>query len=290
MNAIIFGASGQDGFYLRQLLRRQKVETNCVARSGDEFIIGNVADWQFVEKAIKRHQPDYIFHLAANSTTRHEAIFDNHAAISTGTINILEAVYRHSPQSKVFLSGSAVQFENDGTPIDENTPFAPLSPYAVSRIQSVYAGRYYRSLSLKVYVGYLFNHDSPCRTSQHVNQKIALAAKRIALGKDDKLEIGDITVKKEFNFAGDVVEAVWCLVNQDDVFEVVIGSGKAYSIEAWLDLCFTSVNLEWRNYVKINDKFKPEYQILISKPTLMNSLGWQPKIDINGLAQMMMEG
>lgn len=290
MKAIIFGASGQDGFYLRQLLRQQKVETICIARSGDEFTIGDVADWQIVEKAIKQHTSDYIFHLAANSTTRHEAIFDNHAAISTGTFNILEAVYRHSPQSRVFLSGSAVQFENNGTPIDESTPFAPLSPYAVSRIQSVYAGRYYRSLSLKVYVGYFFNHDSPWRTSQHVNQKIALAAKRFALGEDVKLEIGDIKVKKEFNFAGDVVEAVWCLVNQDEVFEVVIGSGKAYSIEAWLELCFASVNLEWRNYVAIKENFKPEYQILACNPTLINSLGWQPKVDINSLAKMMMEG
>src|SRR5205085_129762 len=144
--------------------------------------------------------PDYIFHLAANSTTRHEAVFDNHAAISTGAINILEAAYRHSFQSRVFLSGSAAQFENDGTPIDEDTPFAALNPYAVSRIHSVYAGRYYRSLTLKVYVGYFFNHDSPLRTERHVNQKIALAARKIAAGSREKLEIGDASVKKEFNF------------------------------------------------------------------------------------------
>ncbi len=151
MKAIIFGASSQDGFYLQQLLMRQDVETVCVSRSAaKDFIIGDVADWQFVENAVEHHKPDFVFHLAANSTTRREAVFDNHAAISTGAINILEAVYRHSRRARVFLSGSAVQFKNSGKPIDENTPFAPLSPYAVSRIHSVYAGRYYRSLNLKV--------------------------------------------------------------------------------------------------------------------------------------------
>jgi GDPmannose 4,6-dehydratase len=288
MKALIFGANGQDGFYLKQLLHCRNVETVCISRSGDG-IIGDVSDWSFVEEVIKIHQPDYVFHLAANSTTRHEVLFDNHAAISTGTINILESVYRHSRQSKVFLSGSAMQFENNGTPIDEQTPFAPLSPYAVSRVQSVYAGRYYRSLPLKVYVGYFFNHDSPRRTQKHINQKIALAAKSISAGNNEILEIGNINVKKEFNFAADVMDAVWCLVNQDNVFETVIGSGKAHSIKEWLNLCFKYVNKDWRDHVKLIENFEPEYQILVSNPALIKSLGWQPKVDIEDLAEIMME-
>lgn len=283
MKAVIFGANGQDGFYLAELLRRENVETIKISRFGGD-LIGNVADWEFVEKLIRNEKPDYIFHFAANSTTRHEAVFENHEAISTGTINILEAVYRHSPQTRVFLSGSAVQFENDGTPIDENTPFAPLSPYAVSRIQSVYAARYYLSLQLKVYAGYFFNHDSPRRSERHINQKIAAAAK-----KGERIEIGDVTVKKEFNFAGDVIEAVWRLINQDKIFEAVIGSGTAHSIEEWLELCFGAVNKNWRDCVTIKENFKAEYQILVSNPALINSLGWHPKVDINGLAKMMME-
>jgi GDPmannose 4,6-dehydratase len=283
MKAIIFGAGGQDGFYLRQLLRRENVETIGVSRSGDG-VIGDVSDWSLVAELIQTHRPDYVFHFAANSTTRHEALFDNHAAICTGSINILEAAHRESRQTKVFLTGSAVQFENDGTPIDEHTPFAPLSPYAVSRIQSVVAARYYRSLSLKVYVGYFFHHDSPIRKPNHLNQKIALAARH-----GEAIEVGDITIRKEFNFAGDFMKAVWCLVNQDDIFEAVIGSGQANSIEEWLDLCFTRVNKNWRDYVTIKEHFKPEYQILVSNPALMKSLGWQPKVDIHGLERMMME-
>ena len=284
MKAIIFGAGGQDGHYLRQLLAREKVESVCISRSGKN-VIGDVSDRAFVSGLIDRHQPDYIFHLAANSTTRHDALFDNHAAISTGTINILEGVYRHSPSTKVFLSGSAMQFENNGLPIDENTPFAALSPYAVCRVQSVFAGRYYRSLSLKVYVGYFFNHDSPLRRPNHVNQKIALAVRNL-----EPVEIGDISVRKEFNFAGDAMEAVWMLVNQTDVFEAVIGSGIAHSIEEWVDICFSLVGKNWRDYVTIKTGFAPEYQVLVSNPKLIKSLGWTAKVDIEGLAKLMVDG
>lgn len=288
MNAVIFGANGQDGFYLSQLLEAQNVDVIGVSRSGD-FVKGNVADYEFVEEIIKSHQPDYVFHLAANSTTRHNALFENHETISTGTINILEAVYRHNPETKIFLSGSAMQFENNGSPIDENTPFASLSPYAVSRIQSVYAGRYYRSLGLKVYVGYFFNHDSPLRTEQHVNQKIALAAKTVAEGENVNFEIGDITVKKEFNFAGDLMEAIWILVNQNDIFEAVIGSGEEHSIEEWLDLCFKNFDKNWREFVTIKSEFRAEYKVLVSNPKLIKSLGWQPKTSIEELAKMMLK-
>jgi GDPmannose 4,6-dehydratase len=288
MKAIIFGANGQDGYYLAQLLKREDIEVIKISRHGDG-LIGDVSDFQFVETIIKESQPEYIFHLAANSTTRHEALFENHAAICTGTLNILEAVHRHSRDSKVFLSGSAMQFRNDGVPIDENTDFAPISPYAVSRIQSVYTARYYQTLGVKVYVGYFFNHDSPRRTDRHINQKIASAVKKIANGSTEKLELGDISVKKEFNFAGDVVEAIWCLVNQNEVHEAVIGSGDAHSIQEWLELCFGFIDKDWRQYVVIKEDFTPEYRILVSKPDLIRSLGWQPEVDIKGLAELMLK-
>ncbi len=282
MKAIIFGSGGQDGYYLKQLLCHENVEVIGVSRSAD--IVGDVADRAFVEQIIASDRPEYIFHFAACSTTGHEAVFENHDAIATGTINILEAAYRHCPGSKVFLSGSAMQFENNGTPIDEQTPFAPLSPYAVSRIASVFAGRYYRSLSMRVYVGYLFNHDSPRRSARHVNKLIADAARE---GK--QIEIGDISVKKEFNFAGDIMEAVWLLVNQDVVFEAVIGSGREHSIEEWLELCFGLAGTDWRDHVREKPDFTSEYRTLVSDPALITALGWRPKVDIGGLARIMME-
>lgn len=291
MKALIFGANGQDGFYLRELLARENVRAVGVSRRQSELtdVCGDVADFPFVAGIIKELQPDFVFHLAANSTTNHSALFDNHQAISTGALNILESVKLYSARTKVFLSGSAVQFENTGAPIDEQTTFAALSPYAVSRIHTVYAARYYRSLGIAAYVGYFFNHDSPRRSVRHVNQKIAQAAKRIAAGSREILEIGDATVKKEFNFAGDAVAAAWVLINQNQVFEAVIGSGAAHSIAEWLELCFAHGGLDWKNHVTIKSDFKPEYQILISNPALLKSLGWQPRVNISELAKMMIE-
>ena len=287
MSAIIFGATGQDGHYLTELLHQKNVEIVSVSRSqGDP--VGDVGDYVFVENLIKHHQPDFIFHLAANSTTRHEVLFENNSTISTGTLNLLEAVRLHAPETKVFLSGSAMQFKNEGVPIDEQTPFEASSPYSVARIQSVYAARYYRrAFGLQAYVGYFFNHDSPFRTEQHVNQKIVMAVKRIANGHDEKLILGNIDVKKEFNFAGDVVSAVWKLVNQSDIYEAVIGCGETHSIKEWVEYCFSRINKDWQEYVEINHSFRPEYKVLVSNPKLIKSLGWTSKVSFTELADMM---
>ena len=238
---------------------------------------------------IKEHQPDYIFHLAAESTTRHDALFLNHHAISTGTINILETVRLWSPQTKVFLSGSALQFKNEGFPINENTAFEGSSPYAVARIHSVYTGRYYRNaFGLKVFTGYFFNHDSPRRSERHENQKIAAAVIRIKKGSNEKIEIGNIDVRKEFNYAGDIVKAVWTLVNQNNLFEAVIGSGKSHSIEEWTKYCFNKINKNWQDYVMIKDGFIPEYNNLVSDPAAINAIGWKSEFGIEELADIMM--
>lgn len=288
MKAIIFGINGQDGYYLSHLLKDIQIDVICISRTGG-YVNGSVADYSFVESIIKINQPNYIFHFAANSTTRHFALFENHETISTGTLNVLEAVRLHCPSAKVFLSGSAMQFVNNGLPINEQTPFEASSPYSVARIQSVYAGRYYRNkFGIKVYIGYFFNHDSPRRTEHHVNQKIVKAVQRIAQGSNELLELGNIEVQKEFGFAGDTVEAVWTLINQEKVFEAIIGTGKAYSIKDWTVSCFEKAGKDWKNYVEIKQDFVPEYKILVSDPRVIKSLGWQPKVDFEGLVELMM--
>ena len=290
MKAIIFGINAQDGYYLAELLINKNISVIGIGRTPTlNVLVGDVKDYVFVEKLIKTHQPNYIFHLAANSTTHHEALFENHETISTGTINILEAVYKYSMHSKVFLSGSAVQFENNGLPIDEKTPFSPLSPYAIARIQSVFAARYFRKLGLNVYFGYFFKHDSPLRTERHINQKIAMAVKRIANGSKEIIEIGDISVRKEFNFAKDFMEAIWLFVNQTNEFEVVIGSGKDYSIKDWLSICFKSINKDYTKFVIEKQSFKSEYNVLVSNPKLLFSFGYNPKTDIINLAELMLK-
>jgi GDPmannose 4,6-dehydratase len=286
VRALIFGSSGQDGFYLKQLLIERECKVVGVSRSEGDHKRGDVSDFQFVSTLIKELQPGYIFHLAANSTTRHDSLFENHDAISTGTLNILESVYRFSKHSRVFISGSALQFLNKGVPIIETDPFEARDPYSVARIQSVYAARYFRRLGVSVYIGYFFNHDSPLRSERHVNQKIVLCAKRISLGSNEILELGNIDVKKEFTFAGDTVKAVWELVNNSEFFEAVIGSGKAHSIREWLDICFDHFGLDWHQYVKLRDNYLPDYDVLVSRPDTIKSLGWNPDLDIFRLAKM----
>lgn len=286
MNALIFGANGQDGCYLDALCKAKGIEPIGVSRSGN-WTHADVSCYEQVEQLIARYAPTYIFHLAANSTTRHEALFDNHATISTGTLNILEAVKKHSPASKVFITGSGLQFENRGEPISEANKFDANSPYSVARIHSVYAARYYRSLGIGVYVGYLFHHESLLRKAHHVSQMIALAVRRIASGSDEIIDLGDISVRKEWAFAGDVVKGIFALIEQNDVFEAVIGSGVAYSIEDWLEQCFGMVGKNWCNHVRLREGFTPEYNCLVSNPETMNSIGWFPSVAFPELAAMM---
>jgi len=286
VSAIIFGANGQDGYYLSNLLKEKGMDIIGVSRKNSDETF-DVAEYLSVKEIINKYHPEYIFHLAANSTTRHDAFFENHATICNGTNNILEAVKSVSPHSKVFISGSGLQFQNNEMPINETDAFEARDAYSVCRIQSVYAARYYRSLGIKTYVGYFFNHDSPARTDRHISKFIANTARRVSKGENIQIEIGDVSVQKEWTFAGDMVNAIWTLVEQDVVSEAVLGSGKSYSIEQYLSECFSLIGKNWQEYVTIKQGFHPEYKILVSDPATIFSLGWRPKISISQLAQMM---
>ena len=288
MKAIIFGANGQDGFFLSKLLEEKGIAVIGVSRSGN-FNKTNIASCTEVAELIKSTVPDFIFHLAANSTTRHDALFENHETISTGTFNILEVVRIHAPNTKVFISGSGLQFENKNLPIKETDPFEARDAYSVSRIQSVYAARYFRTLGLKVYVGYFFNHDSPRRSERHMAQKIAATARNVAKGVAEKLEIGDMSVIKEWTYAGDVVEGIWLLVNQDEIFESNISSGIGYSILDWVKVCFVLIGKDYQDYISEKNSFTAEYRQLVSDAGLIKSLGFNPKVSFENLAKMMID-
>lgn len=287
MKALIFGANGQDGYYLRKYLETQDIEVMGISRSGD-FPFVDLTSFDAIRELLASFNPDYIFHLAANSTTRHDAWAENHATISTGTMNLLEAAKRALPDARIFISGSGLQFKNTGKPISESDPFEPTSPYAVSRIHSVYAARYYRNFGMKIYAGYFFNHDSPLRSEKHVTKKITEAVKRISAGDRQKLEIGNVHVRKEWGYAGDIVKGIWTLVQQDNVFEAVIGTGKDYSIKDWLEVCFAEFGYTWQDHVTQVPGFVSEYSTLVSNPTLINSLGWKPEVSFKDLAKMML--
>lgn len=289
MNALIFGSGGQDGHYLAGICRENGVTPIGVSRSSGD-VRGDVGDRDQVDALIRRHAPRYVFHLAAASTTRHDALLENHRTISTGTLNVLESARLLAPEARIFLAGSGVQFANRGEPISERDPFQASSPYAVSRIHSVYAARYFRTLGLRVFVGYLFHHESPLRRPGHVSQMIAQAARRIADGSGERLEIGDPAVEKEWTFAGDVARAIFLLVNQDRIHEASIGSGATRSIGEWLEACFALSGLDWRQHVTVRPGFVAEYPRLVSDPSTIRSLGWEPRVSFGDLARMMVRG
>ena len=286
MRAIIFGISGQDGYYLKKILKSTGYDVIGVSRSKGNWITGSVADLELVESLVKEYKPKIIFHLAAISTTRHWDVFENHTSISTGTVNILEAVKQFSPQTKVFITGSGVQFENKGLPISEKDKFEASSFYSAERIHSVYLARYYRLLGIKAYVGYLFHHESPLRHNNHVSKIISNAVLEIVNGKRKYIEIMDLSVKKEWTFAGDVMEGILCLIAQDSIFEATIGSGDTYTIEDWVKVCFEYYNLDYRKYIKETKDNKPEYKELVSDPTTIKNLGWSNKVLMEDLCQM----
>ena len=288
MKAIIIGANGQDGFYLNKILSEKGIEVIGISRTGN-YLKTEISDFDALKKIISQHQPQYIFHLAANSTTAHHALFDNHNAISTGTINILEAVKQVSSHTKVFLSGSGLQFINKDLPIKETDVFKASSAYGVARIHSVYAGRYYRTLGLKIYVGYFFNHESPRRTERHVSKMIGEAVKRISRGSSEVIKIGDMSVKKEWTFAGDIMRGAFALIEQDQVFEAVIGSGEGYTIEDYIERCFKYIGKESKDYIQMKEGFTAQYNQLISDPLTILSLGWKPEKDFDDLVKMMVE-
>ena len=288
MTTLIFGASGQDGYYLSELLKQEGHKVLDISRQGS-IIKADVADYSVTRELIREHKPEYIFHMAANSTTKHEALFENHATIATGTLNILEAVKKFSSQSKVFISGSGLQFKNNGKPIKETDDFEARDPYSVSRIHSVYASRYYRKLGIRSYVGYFFNHDSLLRSERHIAQNIAATASRIAKGTNEKIAIGDINIIREWGYAGDIVKGIWKLVQQDEITEAVIGTGKGFSIKDWLEECFELIDKDWTDYVEPAQDFVADYKELVSDPSTIFSLGWKPEVDLAGLAAMMVK-
>jgi GDPmannose 4,6-dehydratase len=287
MKAIIFGASGQDGYYLSEICKNRNIEPLCVSRNGNDMS-ASVADYGAVDRLICTHRPDYVFHMAANSTTRHDALFENHETISRGTLNILESIKQRKPDAKVFITGSGLQFKNFGQQISEKDDFDASSAYAVSRIHSAYAARYYRSHGINAYVGYLFHHESPLRKPNHISQVIVRLAKSVAAGNDEIIELGDITVQKEWSFAGDIAKGIFSLLDQASIFEATIGSGIAYSIKDWLDLCFEPIGRQWQNHIRVCEGYKAEYSRLVSDPSTMNALGWRPEVSIAELAQLMM--
>lgn len=279
MKAVIFGSNGQDGYYLAELCARLCIEVVPVPRGqlrGD-LQTPNSLKWLLLD-----NPPEYIFHLAANSTTSHDAGPENHATIANGTLNLLEAVREHAPNARVFIAGSAYQFRNTGEPIRETDPWEPRSVYAAARCYANLLARIYRDRGLRVYFGYFFHHESPIRKARHISHQIAEAART-----GTPIEIGNLNVRKEWTFAGDVANAIWHLVTQDSVTEANIGTGDGRTIQEFAEVCYGAANLDWRKFVKPREGFVSDFQSMTCDPARIFSTGWRPKTSLHDLARMM---
>jgi GDPmannose 4,6-dehydratase len=289
--AIVFGASGQDGHYLCGLLRERGIRPIGVARSPGTWTRGDVRNYAFVDELVRSTMPTHIFHLAADSTTHHDALFENHETIATGALTVLEAAFRRAPDARVFITGSGVQFANTGAPIRETDEFEASSAYSVARIQSVYAARYYRTLGIKAYVGYLFHHDSPCRRRRYVSKQVIEGLKRIRQGETDVLAVADPAVRREWVFAEDVARGILALVEQESTFEATVGSGEARSINEWVRACADELLLDEQEFSVVSEpEFVPPFSVLVSDPSTMRALGWEPRVGFEELAAMMVHG
>lgn len=284
---VILGASGQDGPYVEAVCRDRGAQVFGFSRRTDPSC--DVADFTSVERIIRGCQPDFVFQLAAESRTAHDALFANHGTIAGGALNVLEAVRLHAPHARVLLAASGLQFRNIGQPIHESDPFEATSPYATARIYATYLARYFRErMGVAAYVAYLFHHESPARSERHTSKKIAMAAARAGRHGGSTLELGDVNVEKEWAYAGDISEGMVRLILQDEVSECVVGTGEGHSIRDWLQACYGQVGLDWQEHVSLKPGFVAEYPRLVSNPATIRRLGWRPTLDFEGLARLML--
>ncbi len=253
MKAIIFGAGGQDGFYLKNILEREGVEVIALTRKQCDVGVQG-----YVAVQIATVKPDYIFHLAATSSTKHDFLRENQYAIVDGSLFIMDAVYAYCPKCKVFLAGSILQLSTVvGQVINQQSN---ASAYAAQRNASLAMAQYYRRLGVEVYFGFLSHHDSPRRSDQHLAKRIASQAV-VAVETSKPIHLKDPLDEKEWNFAGDMMEAVWAQVHSD-AYEAVLGSGRTDTIHQYARECLMALSIGRAPSSLIHQEFTREGAIV----------------------------
>jgi GDPmannose 4,6-dehydratase len=315
--ALITGVTGQDGSYLADLLLDKGYEvhglvrrTSAIARprlehlqdpghpaAGRFFLhYGDITDGLRLRDLFDQIAPEEVYNLAAQSHVR--VSFDEPAFTvevdAVGAMNVLEAVRRMARPARFYQASSSEMFGKvHAVPQREDTPFHPRSPYACAKVFAHYQTQNYReAYGMFACSGILFNHESPRRGESFVTRKITLAAARIKLGLQKKLFLGNLDAKRDWGFAGDYVEAMWRMLQQDAADDFVIATGETHSVREFLDETFQSVDLDWHDYVEIDPRFaRPsEVDLLLGDCTkAREELGWKPGVTFAGLAKLMIE-
>ena len=314
--ALITGITGQDGSYLAELLiKKGYMVWGTVRRSSSfntqriehlysdshesnvslKFIYSDMSDSSSLENAIEQVRPDEVYNLAAQSHVRVSFDIPEYTGdiVALGTVRILEALRRIKPDVKLYQASSSEMFGKViETPQKETTPFYPRSPYAAAKVYAFYITQNYReSYGMFAANGILFNHTSPRRGETFVTRKITRAATRIKLGLQQKLYLGNLDAKRDWGYAGDYVEAMWRILQEDKPDDYVIATGETHSIRECLDIAFGLLNLDWKQYVEHDQRYErpAEVDLLLGDSTKARSIGWKASVSFKDLIKMMID-
>lgn len=312
--ALITGVTGQDGSYLADLLLKKgyrvvglKRRTSLIMTDridhifeDDDKIVdffleyGNMTDSGCLHRILLQYKPDEIYNLAAQSHVRvsFETPEETADIVALGTLRLLEAVRNVCPEAKFYQASSSEMYgDNPQVPQSETTRMTPASPYACAKLFSHNLCRNYRKgYGMHVSSGILFNHESPRRGETFVTRKITMAAARIKCGLQDTLYLGNLDAKRDWGFAGDYVEAMWLMLQQEVPDDYVIATGETYTVRQFLEEVFNYAELSIEKHVKIDERlFRPhEVPLLLGDSSkAKEKLSWEPKIKFKELARMM---
>lgn len=315
--ALITGITGQDGYHLAELLHSKDYEVYGIIRGQQnpkrqrvereqpfiKLVEADLTDPSSLIRAVENSQPDEVYNLAAISHVGYSFKDPLLTAEVTGkgVLNILEAIRLAGGEKSVrFYQASTsemfggLDYNRPGKGYDENALFHPRSPYGVAKLYGHWITKNYReSYGMHASCGILFNHEGPRRGVEFVTRKISNAVARIHLGKQDHIELGNLDSKRDWGYAGDYVEGMWLMLQQDKPDDYILATGETHSIGDFLELAFKEVGInDWHPYVKQNPAFlRPaEVDILLGNPEKAERiLGWKRKVDFPGLVKMMVE-
>ena len=308
--ALITGLNGQDGSYLAEhlldqgytvygLVRRTSLRNlERIAHLGDriEILNGDLLDQNSLINAVAEARPDEVYNLAAQSFV--PASFSQPVLTgeftALGVTRMLEAIRVVNSKIRFYQASSSEMFGKVETvPQNETTKFHPRSPYGVAKLYGHWITVNFReSYGMYAVSGILFNHESPRRGTEFVTRKITLGAARIAAGLQKELRLGNLDAQRDWGFTGDFVEAMRLMLQQKEPRDYVIGTGETHTVQEFVELAFSQLNLDWRRYVVIDPKLvRPaEVDLLISDARrAREELGWTPKVNFRELVKMMVD-
>jgi GDPmannose 4,6-dehydratase len=317
--ALLTGITGQDGSYLTELLLNKGYEVHGLIRRSSTFNTGRIdhlyedphlqgvrlflhygdlSDGTGLRRVLEEVQPDEVYNLGAQSHVKVSFEQPEYTAdiVGLGTLRLLEAIRDYQQRTgkviKMYQAGSSEMFGKvHEIPQKETTPFHPRSPYAVAKVYAYWQTVNYReAYGLFAANGILFNHESPRRGETFVTRKITRAATRIKLGLQEKLYLGNLDAKRDWGYAGDYVEAMWLMLQQEEPDDYVIATGETRSVREFVEAVFERLSLNWKEYVEIDPRyFRPaEVDILLGDASkARKKLGWKPNTSFEELVDMM---